>query len=378
MAACGVDESWVCPPGGYAERDAGGRLTGYFEEKAKAPFNSFFNTVTKEHFQQGVLEAQDYYFSQGITTIQDGSGHGPEKLGWYRELAEAGKLKADVVVYIAPDPKDPEFWDKAVAECGNRVYKNHLKIGGVKLVLDGSPQARTAWMRQPYEGETEYVAYPLHTDAWVRDVLDRCIKAGLQPIAHCNGDAAAQQFIDQWEAAVQAAGQGTQLRPIMIHAQTVGFDQLDRMKALGMHPSFFVGHCWFWGDTHLKNFGDRGKRISPVRAALDRGLVPNFHQDCPVTRPDMLHSIWCAVNRVTRAGVKIGPDQAITAEEAVRAATVGGAFAYFEDSKKGVLRPGAVADLVILDKDPTAVKPMAIRDIQVLRTIKDGKTVYQA
>ena len=150
----------------------------------------------------------------------------------------------------------------------------------------------------------------------VEEIIRRAVEQNIQPIMHCNGDAAAQQFIDQWEAAVQAAGHGTELRPIMVHAQTVGFDQLDRMKALGMHPSFFVGHCWFWGDTHLKNFGDRGQRISPVRAALDRGLTPNFHQDCPVTRPEMLHSIWCAVNRVTRNGVKIGPDQAVTPMEA--------------------------------------------------------------
>ena len=378
MKLCGVDENWVCPEGGFAQRDAGGRLTGYFEEKAKAPFNAYFNRVTPEIFEQGVLEAQDYYLSKGITTIQDGSGHGPDRLESYRKLADAGLLKADVVVYLAPDPKDPDFWAKAVEACGNRVYKNHLKIGGVKLVLDGSPQARTAWMRQPYEGETDYVAYPLHTDAWVREVLDRCIAAGLQPIAHCNGDAAAQQFLDQWEAAVHAAGHGPELRPIMIHAQTVGFDQLDRMKALGMQPSFFVGHCWFWGDTHLKNFGDRGKRISPVRAAIDRGLVPNFHQDCPVTRPEMLHSIWCAVNRVTRQGVKIGPEQAVTPAEALRAATYGGAYAYFEDNKKGSLKVGATADLVILDKDPTAVKAMEIDKIRVLETIKNGTTVYRA
>lgn len=379
MRACGVDDSWVCPPGGYAERDAHGHLTGYFEEKAQAPFSKLFSTVTPEQFAAGVLEAQDYYFSKGITTIQDGSGHGPEKLSYYRKLALENKLKADIVLYIAPDPEDPDFWEAAIAECGNRVYRNHLKIGGVKLMLDGSPQARTAWMRQPYEGETEYVGYPVRTDEWVRAVLDNCIAAGLQPIAHCNGDAAAQQFLDQWEAAVKAAGHGTELRPIMIHAQTVGFDQLDRMAALGMHPSFFVGHCWFWGDTHLKNFGrERGMRISPMRAALDRGLVPNLHQDSPVTRPEMLHSIWCAVNRITRSGVSIGPEQAVTPEEALRAATWGGAFSYFEENSKGILKPGAVADLVILDRDPTAVDPMDIRDICVLETIKDGKTVYRA
>jgi predicted amidohydrolase YtcJ len=150
------------------------------------------------------------------------------------------------------------------------------------------------------------------------------------------------------------------------------------MVPLGMQPSFFVGHCWHWGDVHLKNFGDRALRISPVRSALEVGLVPSFHQDCPVTPPDMLESVWCAVNRVTRDGAVLDMAEAVTPYEALQAATRGSAYIYFEENVRGVLRPGALADLIVLDADPTAVTPMAIRDIRVLRTIKEGETLFEA
>ena len=256
------------------------------------------------------------------------------------------------------------------------MYYRHLKLGGIKLMLDGSPQARTAWMRKPYEGEREYCGYPVRSDEWVRRVLENAIRAGLQPLAHCNGDAAAQQFLDQWEAAMKSVGHGTELRPVMVHAQTVGMDQLDRMKGLGMEPSFFVGHCWFWGDVHMKNFGERAQHISPVRSALNRGLIPNFHQDAPVTPPNMIHSVWCAVNRITRNGARVGASEAVSPYEALIAATHGGAYSYFEEDTKGMLCPGAVADLVVLNADPTGIEPEKIREIRVLETVKNGKTVF--
>jgi len=378
MEVCGVDDSFVCPEGGFAGRDEAGHLTGYFEEKAKAPFAPL-SSFTDEEYQQGVLEAQEYYLSYGITTAQNGSASGKKSLRLLMQLADAGKLKLDLVNYLDPVPKRPEIFEEIFALCGKGEYRNRMKIAGVKLFLDGSPQARTAWMRKPYEnGEPDYCGYGTKTDEWVDKALDNAISHGLQPLAHCNGDAACQQYLDRWEAAVNRHGRGEDLRPIMIHAQTVGMDQLDRMPSLGMHPSFFVGHCWFWGDTHLKNFGKaRGMRISPVKAALDRGLVPSLHQDTPVTPPDMLHSVWCAVNRMTKSGVQLDMSYAVTPYEALIAVTNGAAFSYFEEDTKGILKPGAAADLVILDVDPTAVDPMTIKDIRVLRTIKDGKTVFE-
>lgn len=380
MQACGVEDDYVFPEGGYAERDAQGHLTGFFEETAKRPFYDRFEHFTDEQFEMAILSAQEYYLSRGITTIQDGSGHGPERFACYERLAAAGSLKADVVVYITCMPEQTAFWTKALEVHGNREYRNHLKIGGIKLMLDGSPQARTAWMREPYEGgEPGYCGYPRMTDQRVHEILCAAIDCDLQPIAHCNGDAACEQFLSAWERAVADKGRGGELRPVMIHAQTVGDDQLDRMPAVGMMPSFFVGHCYFWGDTHLKNFGPvRGKRISPVKSTIGRGLPYNFHQDSPVTKPEMLHTVWCAVNRMTRNGICIGPEQRIDVYDALIGVTRGAAYSYFEENIKGILRPGAVADMVLLDRDPTAVPAMEIENIQILRTVKSGETVFEA
>ena len=232
-------------------------------------------------------------------------------------------------------------------------------------------------MLQPYEGETEYRGYPTLTDEGVETRLRRALENNLQPMAHCNGDAAAEQYVSLWEKVTENGKLGQNLRPVMIHAQTVTDEQLDRMAATGMMASFFVGHCYYWGDTHLQNMGSRGKRISPVKTALEKGVPFSFHQDSPVTPPDMLHSVWCAVNRLTRGGVQLDMSRAVDPYTALMAATRGGAYGYFEEDTKGVLKPGAVADFVVLSADPTTVNPISIKDITVLATIKDDVVLYR-
>ena len=128
----------------------------------------------------------------------------------------------------------------------------------------------------------------------------------------------------------------------------------------------------------MKNFGpERGHHISPVKDALDRDLIINFHQDTPITNPNMLHSVWCAVNRLSRQGNLIGEDQKISVYDALKAVTINAAYEYFEEDTKGSIKEGKRADLVILDRNPLAVDPMEIKNIKVLETIKDGKTIYR-
>lgn len=379
MQQAGVlDGEYTCPAGGFAGRDENGRLTGYFEETAMGAFSPvFFQNAGKEERKTAILAAQDYYLKYGYATVQDGSANTKEALEALQELAEEGKLKLDIVAYFGASDTDPTLWEKATSwSKGN--YRNHLKIGGVKLFLDGSPQVRTAWMRTPYEGETEYCGYPTLTDEKLRHRMRRTVEYNFQPIAHCNGDAASEQFLSLWESLCKEDPKRAALRPVMIHAQTVGYDQLARMAKCGMMASFFVGHCFYWGDTHLKNFGERGWRISPVGQALAEGVPFNFHQDSPVTPPDMLHSIWCAVNRITRNGVCIGKENRILCYDALIAATRGGAYAYFEEDTKGVIKAGAVADFVVLSEDPTAVSPNRIKDIKVKRTIKGDIVLYDS
>lgn len=364
------------PEGGRFGRDKSGEPNGYVEETpALMQVLAAAMPRMKMDMVKQMKAAQQLYLKYGITTVQEGAAMAQTMQG-LTAFAASGGLELDVVAYILK-----EDYEKTVKEYAdyNGKYKNRVKIGGVKVILDGSPQGKSAWLSKPYEGEENYCGYPTHDDAYVTKAAKDAVRGGYQILAHCNGDAASEQFIQSYQAALKEMGTADgDYRPVMIHCQTVRDDQLDRMAQLKMIPSIFIGHTYYWGDIHLKNLGVvRGARISPVKSALERGLIYNFHQDTPVTKPDMLHSVWCAVNRVTRKGQPIGQEQCINVYEALQAVTINSAYAYKEEDQKGTLEAGKMADMVILDANPLKADKKCIKDIVVLETIKEGKTVYK-
>ena len=164
----------------------------------------------------------------------------------------------------------------------------------------------------------------------------------------------------------------------MIHAQALRRDQLPRVAALGMIPSFFVAHTYYWGDWHRDSvFGPvRGAAISPAASALAAGARFTIHNDAPVVPPRGTFLLWTAVNRLTRSGQVLGPDERLTPAQALRAMTIEAAHQAFEEDRKGSLEVGKLADLVILSANPLAVAPESIREIEVVETIKQGRTVW--
>lgn len=366
------------PEGGHYGRNGDGELNGYLEEvPALAPvLMRVFSRIKADPVEQ-LSQVQDIYLKYGITTVQDGSAD-REGVEGFLKLAEREVFKLDVVAYAMSDENGISGLLSAHPEAVGQ-YQNRFKIGGAKIILDGSPQGRTAWLSRPYEGEESYCGYPTHSDEMVEKAIKAAINGGYQILAHCNGDEASEQYIRCFKKALASVGKtDTVTRPVMIHCQTVRDDQLDEMKKIGMIPSMFVAHTYYWGDVHLKNLGrERGSRISPVRSALERGLKYNFHQDSPVLKPDMMQTVWCAVNRVTRKGVKIGEEQCIPVFEALKGITVNAAYAYHEEEQKGTIEPGKLADLVILEKNPLKVSPEELKDIAVEETIKEGETLYR-
>jgi predicted amidohydrolase YtcJ len=179
---------------------------------------------------------------------------------------------------------------------------------------------------------------------------------------------------------VRASKPRPDLRTTIIHAQTMRDDQLDVAARHGLTPSFFPIHVFFWGDRHRDLFlgPERAARINPARSALDRKLKITLHHDAPVAGISMLKVAWTAVNRVTTSGKPLGPDERITPFEAMRAITADAAWQNFEENQKGTLEAGKLADMVILSSDPLSIDPMAIQDIRVMETIKEGRTVYLA
>ncbi len=347
---------------------------GYMEENVFITFQTNVPMLPMEKLLQNIVEIQNYYASYGITTVQDGMV-GMPLFQILKYAATSNLLKLDVVgfpdIITAADlfDKEPQFANK---------YYNHFKLGGYKIFLDGSPQGKTAWMSTPYEGEKEYSGYPIQSDENLYKYISIALDKNQQLLAHCNGDAAAEQYISQFEKAIAEKGLKDSHRAVMVHAQLVRKDQLQRMKKIGMMPSFFIVHTYYWGDIHLKNFGkSRGSQISPAKDALDLGLKMTFHQDTPVVPPDMLRTVDSAVNRISKKGTVIGENQRIDVLSALKAVTINGAYQYFEENEKGSIEVGKKADLVILDKNPLEVEKTEIADIKVLQTIKDGKTIYK-
>ena len=369
----GVTGDTPCPAGGVIGQE-NGVPTGYMEENAFLEFQKRVPMMPLEAFLGAYRKAQDLYASYGITTVQEGLLR-RELVPLYQALLADGSLKLDVVAY--GDEAGTAAARQAFPASVRR-YQGHFKLGGYKMFLDGSPQGRTAWLRQPYQGEAAYRGYGTLTDAQVLDMVRRAGAEGMQLLAHCNGDAACAQYLAALETAAREGVDLAAMRPVMIHAQLLGRDQLPAVKRLGVIPSFFVAHVYHWGDIHWENLGpDRAARISPAGSAAELGIPCTFHTDAPVIPPDLLETVWCAVDRTTRSGRCLGPEERVDVQTALEAVTVNAAYQYFEERDKGTLAPGKRADLVMLDRDPLAVPPEELRDIQVLETWKDGIPIFR-
>lgn len=369
LKECGLDDTTKDPKGGSYGRDEQGHLNGYLEEVTfmRGPGAQ---VMSLDNIDEYAYEGQKFYASYGITTAQEGFAHKSD-VEIYDRLGKNGKLLLDMVAYMdIVESSDVVHERKDLQD-----YHNHFKIGGYKLFLDGSPQGRTAWMSKPYENSSDYCGYPIYTSEQVDGYVQQALDEHRQILIHCNGDAASQQMLDAFHHSRQKK---TDTRPVMVHAQTLRPDQLPQLNETGVMPSFFVAHVYHWGDVHLVNFGkERAENISCAASALENGITFTFHQDTPVILPDMLETVWAAVNRITKDGVVLGAHQRISVFEALKAVTINAAYQYFEEDKKGTLEPGKLADLIILSEDPMKADPMKIRDIQVLETMKEGKTIYK-
>ncbi len=367
---------------------AGGRImrwpdsqepNGILQESAMYPviFPVMNALLSGEGALQRVEAALAEYTAQGFTTVTEMAAT-PELMILLGEMARQQRLPVDIIAMLLSNAYQVEV----VSDLYSTDYENRLRVGGIKIILDGGSPGRSAFLREPYHrqlpGETNYRGYSQIADQVVlNDLVLENYQAGIPLYIHALGDAAVDQAI---VALQQLPRQGTRaLRQTqLIHVQQLQEDQLDLLADLNVSLTFQVAHNYYFGDFHSKEiYGPlRTARLNPVRSALDRGLSVSIHHDSPVHPIDQFTLIWAAVNRVTRSGAVIGPGQKITVMEALHASTIGPAYQFFEADQKGSLEAGKLADMIVLSDNPLEIDPMALRDIQVLQTIKQGRTVF--
>jgi len=375
-----IDQNTSNPPGGVVRRRPGSREpNGVMEETAMGLFSrNLLAPIDDEKFEHLVRQTIKRYVSYGITTIQDG-GANMSDIERLRVSAKRESYAADVVVFPWSNFFDDDQLAAIEAESS---YTNGLRLGGVKFGLDGSPQGRTAFLSQPYnEGPPgaapDYRAYPTYPAEKFNPKIAQLIERGIPTLVHANGDAAIDMLINGVAAALDNR-EPPDHRTVIIHAQLMRKDQLESTKRLGLVPSYYSAHPFFWGDWHRQSFGEeRAAFISPAAETARMQIPFTIHNDAPIVPPDMMRLMWIAVNRKTRSDYVLGPDQRLTPMQALHAITLGAAYQYFEEDKKGSITPGKQADLVILERNPLLANPDTLKDISIVETFARGQSVFK-
>lgn len=382
MKLAGITADTADPEGGAILRKPGSKEpTGLMQEMAVQAFLPLIAAPKPIEKEFDLLRrAQLHYAQHGVTTAADHLVM-EDRLPVLERAARENQLIIDVVATPAFI-----FADKVVGTGRLRwgEYEGHLKWGGLKIAVDGSPQGKTAFLSQSYltpvPGCTgDCKGFSNLNQKQLDALFLLAYRNGVQLLSHCNGDASIDMMIRGHESAVAAlGGQQTDRRTIIVHSQVMRPDQLDAYARLGLLPTFFSAHTYYWGDVHLANLGaSRAGFISPAASAARRGIVFGNHTDTIVTPIDQMFLLWTAVNRTSRSGKVVGAAERLTPYQALKAQTANGAYLYFEEKTKGTLSAGKVADLVVLDRNPLKVKSAAIRDIKVLETVKEGRTLWQ-
>ncbi len=380
LEIAGITAQTKDPEGGVIRRRKGSQEPdGVLEEAAHTP------VVAKVLSRIGVDGAKalaragaNLWARYGYTTAQEGRSN-PATVRIMRQLAEEGGFKIDVVIY--PDVLGDRDFIKANA---SKAYQNRLRVGGAKLIIDGSPQGFTAWRDRPYykpvgDYPPGYAGYPVAKPAQVNEAVDWAFANNVQIITHANGERASDALIAAIDDATRKYG-AEDRRPVLIHGQLLREDQVDAYHRLNVFLSLFPLHTFYWGDWHRDHTvgPELVNNISPTGWARARGMPFSSHHDAPVTFPNSMRVLDATVTRRSRSGAIIGPDQRVDVITALKAMTIWPAYQHFEEASKGSIEPGKLADFVILSKDPTAVVPETLSDIKVTETIKEGKTIFAA
>lgn len=378
LQMAGITRETPDPAGGVIRRDENGDPTGVLEEvSAYTLVSNLIPAFSEQERLDAIAYAARVYAASGVTTANDGATL-PAAISDLLTSVGQGILPIRVVMW--------PYYLLAQAVHNMQLGTNMLTMGGAKVIQDGSIQAYTGYLSKPYYVQPEgadgtYRGYPSFTREQLLAIVKPLHDAGIQVYIHGNGDAAIDDILYAFqEAEKDSTHTVRELRHTVVHSQMAREDQLDLMDELGVFPTFFVLHTYYWGDRHRDIFMGRSRafRMSPCKSAADRGIRFSTHCDTFVVPQSPILSMWAAVNRISSSGKSIGSAQRVSRLLALRSVTSEPAYNNHEEATKGSIEAGKLADLTILSENPLTCQRLKIKDIKVLKTIVGGNVVYDS
>jgi predicted amidohydrolase YtcJ len=376
LQRAGVTRDTPDPVGGHFVRDEHGEATGVLDETAQQPIRDVIPAITEDDFVAALARCNDDYVRAGITSSQDAGSSLPQHLRAYQRAVASGQLKLRTSMMIRENLL-PEIVGLGVMQ---GLGSNRLRVGPIKMFIDGSLIGRTAAVTQPFVNDPrpDYLGLTMMSQEELDEYVMQAHRAGFQIAIHAIGDRGIDMVLDAYEKALTASPRADHRHRIE-HCGICRPDIIERIVRLGVVPVTQPVFILEYGDGFIRHLGlERIQLTYPFRSFLERGVKLVFSSDCPVSAFAPLKSVQAAVTERTGSGASYALEEAVTVEEALEMFTVAGAYVTFEEREKGKLQAGMLADLTVLQHDPRAVDPASLAELPVTRTVIGGETVFEA
>ena len=373
LAMAGVTSETPDPPGGRFYRDSNGALTGLVAGPARSVFNSLIpSDSTREQRKDGVKLITELMTKSGLTSVHQTGASRNDMLA-YQDARAEGNMRFRMYLF----PRGQLFNDLVNAGVRSGMGDEVFRIGAVKFTADGSASERTMRMSTPFEGRPDDYGLLYMTEEEIHESVENAHRNDFQVAIHANGDVTIEMVLNAYQR-VQELWPRNNPRHRIEHCSLVNPELLTRIKNLGVIPAPFYTYIHYHGNKWVEYGEEKMRWMFAHRSFLDYGIPVAPASDYTPGPYEPMMAIQSMVTRKDFDGRIWGPNQRITIDEALRICTMNGAYASFEEDIKGSISVGKLADFVILANDPHDVDPDEIKNIEIVRTVVGGTTMYGA
>lgn len=379
LEIAGITKDTPDPPGGQYDRDENGELTGLIYEMATGEIYKHIPLYTVAEVRESYKNVVNQFSKWGITSTHNASSR-RTGIRAYKQLLDQGVKQVRMRLMVSVSSEEPGDVVDALEMAGieSGFGNEWLKVMSTKIMGDGSGAGGTAGVYTPQNRGTKGLGIMMTVPEEIERLVLKSHDAGLRVSIHCIGDRGVDIGLDAIEKA-QKRNPVKDMRHRIEHNSVCTPKQLERIKELGVVPSSSIGYMYGLGDQYAENFGEeRCRWLHPHKTMKEMGIIAGGNSDCPVTYYSPFTQMYAAVTRKSSNGQVVGPEEAVGVMEAIRVYTYNGAYVGKDEDILGSIEPGKLADIIVLDRDILTVDPEELLELQVLKTIVDGKLVYES